>query len=78
VRWKFCISTSYLRSTQNSKETFTNAILRLPGREVLSGIGPVRVQVPKVRDRSGEGAVFHSKLVPPYVRRSRSVEAAVP
>ena len=38
----------------------------------------MRVQVPKVRDRSGEGAVFHSQLVPPYVRRSRSVEAALP
>jgi transposase-like protein len=50
----------------------------LPGRELLTGIGPVHVQVPKVRDRSGEGAVFHSKLVPPYVRRSRSVEAALP
>jgi putative transposase len=50
----------------------------LPQREVLTGIGPVLVQVPKVRDRSGGGAVFHSKLVPPYVRRSRSVEAALP
>jgi hypothetical protein len=45
----------------------------LPERDVLTGIGPVRVRVPKVRDRRGEGAVFHSKLVPPYVRRSRSV-----
>jgi putative transposase len=50
----------------------------LPEREVLTGIGPVSVRVPKVRDRGGEGAVFHSKLVPPYVRRARSVEAALP
>jgi transposase-like protein len=50
----------------------------LPQRQGLTGIGPVPVQVPKVRDRSGEGAVFHSKVVPPYVRRSRSVEAALP
>lgn len=48
----------------------------LPGREVLTGIGRVRVHVPKVRDRSGKGAVFHSKLVPPYVGRSRSLEEA--
>ena len=50
----------------------------LPEREVLTGIGPVRVRVPKVRDRRGEGAVFHSKLVPPYVRRARSLDAALP
>ena len=50
----------------------------LPEREVLTGIGSVSVRVPKVRDRRGEGAVFHSKLVPPYVRRSRSMEAALP
>ena len=50
----------------------------LPEREVLTGIGPVSVRVPKVRDRRGEGAVFHSKLVPPYVRRARSLDAALP
>ena len=49
-----------------------------PERALLTGMGPVRVQVPKVRDRSGEGAVFRSSLVPPYVRRARSVEAALP
>lgn len=49
-----------------------------PERALLTGMGPVRVRVPKVRDRSGEGAVFRSTLVPPYVRRARSVEAALP
>lgn len=50
----------------------------LPERQVLTGIGPIGVKVPKVRDRSGNGAVFHSSLVPPYVRKSRSLEAALP
>jgi hypothetical protein len=27
----------------------------LPGREVLTGAGPIQVKVPKVRDRSGSG-----------------------
>ena len=49
-----------------------------PERALLTGMGPVRVHVPKVRDRSGEGAVFRSTLVPPYVRRARSLEAALP
>lgn len=64
------------RDAQGRRAVVRNG--HLPGREVLTGIGPVRVQVPKVRDRTGEGAVFHSKLVPPYVRRSRSVDAALP
>ncbi len=64
------------RDEQSRRAVVRNG--HLPQREVLTGIGPVAVQVPKVRDRSGEGAVFHSRLVPPYVRRSRSVEAALP
>ena len=47
-------------------------------REVLSGIGPVTVSMPRARDRSGEGQRFRSSLVPPYVRRSKSVDAVLP
>ena len=49
-----------------------------PERAVLTGIGPVTVKVPKVRSRSEESVVFRSQLVPPYVRRARSIEAALP
>lgn len=50
----------------------------LPEREIVTAIGPVPVQVPKVRDRSGSGVKFNSSLVPPYVRRSPRVSAALP
>lgn len=50
----------------------------LPPREILTTVGPVAVQVPKVRDRSGAGLKFNSALVPPYVRRSARVAAALP
>ncbi len=50
----------------------------LPAREILTGIGPVEVQVPKVRDRSGGGVKFNSQLAPPSVRRSARVGAALP
>lgn len=50
----------------------------LPEREVLTAVGPVTVQVPKVRDRSGSGVKFNSNIVPPYVRRSARVSAALP
>lgn len=49
-----------------------------PERAVLTGLGPVAVKVPKVRSRDGAAAVFRSALVPPYVRRARSIEAALP
>ena len=50
----------------------------LPEREVLTGIGPVAVKVPRVRDRTGDQARFESKLVPTYVRRAASVDAVLP
>ena len=50
----------------------------LPERQVLTAVGPVDVRVPKVRDRSGGGVKFNSALVPPFVRRSPRVSAALP
>ena len=41
-------------------------------------MGPVPVQVPKVRDRSGSGVKFNSALLPPYVRRSARISATLP
>ncbi len=49
-----------------------------PTREIQTGIGPVTVQVPKVRSRQGDPVTFRSALVPPYVRKTRSLEAALP
>jgi putative transposase len=50
----------------------------LPEREVVTAVGPVTVKVPKVRDRSGSGIHFNSAVVPPYVRKSARVSAALP
>ncbi len=36
------------------------------------------VQVPKVRGRRGTGVRFHSTLLPPYLRRARSLEELIP
>lgn len=49
-----------------------------PEREIQTGIGPVKVQVPKVRAKDGRPVTFRSALVPPYVRKTRSLEAALP
>ena len=50
----------------------------LPERQILTGIGAVDVRVPKARSRSGSVEPFRSALVPPYVRRCASIDAAVP
>jgi len=50
----------------------------LPARNVQTGIGDVEVKVPRVRDRSGEGINFSSALLPPYLKRARSVEELIP
>ena len=50
----------------------------LPEREIQTGIGPVTVNIPKVRAKTGEPITFRSALVPPYVRKTQSLEAALP
>jgi len=49
-----------------------------PEREILTGIGSVPVKIPKVRSRDGKPVTFHSALVPPYVRKAKSIEASLP
>ena len=48
-----------------------------PERQIQTGIGPVTVQIPKIRSRTGEPVAFRSALVPPYLRKSRSLEASI-
>ena len=48
-----------------------------PERAVQTGVGPVTVKVPKVRSKTGKPVTFHSALVPPYVRKAKSIEAAL-
>ena len=53
-----------------------------PEREVQTGIGPIRVRVPRARDRTpdapGGPIRFHSAILPPYLRRTRSLEPLQP
>jgi transposase-like protein len=53
----------------------------LPERKMMTGIGPVAVRCPRVRDRVGEGSErirFSSAILPPYARRSKSLEVLIP
>ena len=50
----------------------------LPKRTVQTGVGDVEVQIPKVRDKSGQGIKFNSQLIPPYLKRTGSIEELLP
>ena len=55
----------------------------LPEREVMTGIGPVTVRQPRVRDREAcacdPGRIrFSPSILPPYMRRSKSIETLLP
>lgn len=50
----------------------------LPERELQTSLGSVTVKIPKVRSKIGEPVTFRSALVPPYVRKTRTLEAALP
>ena len=49
-----------------------------PAREIMTGIGAVDINVPKTRDKSGQGIHFRSDLLPPYIKRSKSLETVLP
>jgi len=48
----------------------------LPEREVVSGVGPIRVRQPRVRHR--DKGRFSSAILPRYMRRTPSVDALIP
>lgn len=50
----------------------------LPTRTIQTGIGPIEVKVPKIRDRSGQGIKFNSSLLPPYLKRTKNIEELIP
>jgi transposase-like protein len=52
----------------------------LPEREIQTGIGAVRVRAPRTRDRDPAGGRIHftSSILPPYLRRAKSVEELLP
>jgi putative transposase len=55
----------------------------LPERKVMTGIGPVPVRQPRVRDRGAPagdpGRIrFSPSILPPYMRRSKSIETLLP
>jgi transposase-like protein len=69
-----------LKDEQGHKRITRNG--HLPERDIQTGIGPVPVKVPRVRDRQPDHEPspirFKFSLIPPYLRRTRSMEELIP
>jgi transposase-like protein len=67
-----------LKDTDGRRQVVRNGYM--PERSVLTGLGEIPVKKPRVRDRrgNGEGEQFQSKILPPYLRKAKSVEELIP
>ena len=67
-----------LTDDQGHRQVVRNG--HLPGRTIVTGVGPVEVTQPRVHDRreSGEHPRFSSKILPPYLRKTKSIEELIP
>ncbi len=64
----------HLRDERGYRQVVRNGYL--PERSITTGIGPVKIRQPRVHDRrvQGEAEPFSSKILPPYLRKTRSIE----
>ena len=49
----------------------------MPAREIHTGIGPLTIKQPRVRDRAKK-MTFTSKILPPFMRRVPSINTLIP
>jgi len=50
----------------------------LPERSILTGIGPITIKQPRVRDKRKDKETFTSSILPRYMRRIPSLDNLVP
>jgi transposase-like protein len=68
-----------LRDARACRQVIRNGYL--PERTILTGAGPLRVRQPRVRDlavHDGEKIEFRSAILPPYLRRSKTIDELIP
>jgi putative transposase len=68
----------HLEDSRGHRQVVRNGYL--PRRTITTGIGPVEVRQPRVADRrrSAEAEPFSSKILPPYLRKTKSIEELLP
>jgi transposase-like protein len=67
-----------LRDAKGRHQVVRNGYL--PERKIITGVGQVEVRQPRVRDRrpADEAERFNSKILPPYLRKTKSIEELIP
>ena len=69
-----------LRDTSGHRLVVRNG--HLPARTIQTGVGPVEVQQPRINDKrideNGQSIRFSSKILPPYLRRTKTIEELIP
>jgi putative transposase len=67
-----------LLDEQGRRQVVRNGFL--PKRKITTGVGQVDVQQPRVRDRrpADQAEPFTSKILPPYLRKTKSIEELIP
>ena len=68
----------HIRDEQGHRQIVRNG--HLPKRTLLTGVGSVEVRQPRVQDRrpAEEAEPFSSKILPPYLRKTKSLEELIP
>src|ERR671916_131046 len=69
---------AHLKDDRGRRQVVRNG--HLPERAIQTGIGPIEVQQPRVRDRrpADQREAFPSAILPPYLRKTRSLEGLLP
>ncbi|MEK7357257.1 MAG: IS256 family transposase [Bdellovibrionota bacterium] len=70
----------HLRDKRGRNRVVRNGYAR--HRSILTGAGPLTINAPRARDKAGANAMdvvrFSSALLPPYLRRSKSLNELIP
>lgn len=68
----------HLKDERGHRQVVRNGYL--PERSITTGIGPVKIRQPRAHDRRAkdEAEPFSSKILPPYLRKTRSIEELLP
>jgi putative transposase len=72
---EFLVRHQTLRDDQGRQRVVRNGYL--PQRTIQTGLGDIDVKAPRVRDRAKE-IKFSSSILPPYLRRTKTIEELLP
>src|SRR4051795_5699702 len=69
---------AHLKDDQGRRQVVRNG--HLPGRAIQTGLGEIEVQQPRVHDRrpTPQREKFTPAVLPPYLRRTKSLEELIP